>query len=195
MDEIVSPGDSIYNPLPPFMSYGMTTLHLALCKKLYMYLVPVVSLDSFGDEIARLQPDIIYGGPIHYKRAKESQALREKGLHSKIVVSGGERVGLNEERENNEFYLNLGIQDELFNGYGASEMCGVFSVKKGHFNSLGSVGYPFPHTNVKICDFNTGEEVPYGTDGDVLLTGDALMIGYTDEEETKKAILMVGRIW
>ena len=188
VDEIVSPGDSIYNPLPPFMSYGMTTLHLALCKKLYMYLVPVVSLDSFGDEIARLQPDIIYGGPIHYKRAKESQALREKGLHSKIVVSGGERVGLNEERENNEFYLNLGIQDELFNGYGASEMCGVFSVKKGHFNSLGSVGYPFPHNNVKICDFNTGEEVPYGTDGDVLLTGDALMIGYTDEEETKKAI-------
>ena len=188
VDEIVFPGDSMYNPIPPFMSYGMTTLHLALCKKLYMYLVPAVSLESFGDEIARLQPDIIYGGPIHYKRAKDSELLKKRGLHSKIIVSGGERVGINEEKENNKFYLGLGVQDEIFNGYGASELCGVFSVKKGHLNSSGSVGFPFPHTNVKICDFNTGEEVPYGVDGDVLLTGDALMLGYTDKEETDKAI-------
>lgn len=189
VDDVVEVGDSIYNPLPPFMSYGMTTLHLALCKKLYMYMVPAVSLDKFGDEIARLQPNIIYGGPIHYKKAKESALLREKGLaNTKVIVSGGERVGINEERENNKFYLGLGAHDEIYNGYGASELCGVFSVKKGSKNSEGSVGYPFPHNNVKICDFETGEEVPYGKDGDVFLSGEGMMLGYTNEEETRKAV-------
>ena len=189
VDDVVEVGDSIYNPLPPFMSYGITTMHLALCKKLYMYMVPAANPNTFGDEIASLQPNIIYGGPIHYKRAKDSSKLKEAGLpNTKVIVSGGERVGISEEKENNAFFTSLGVHDEIYNGYGASELCGVFSVKKGHSNSATSVGCPFPHNNIKICDFETGEELPYGQDGDVKLTGDALMLGYTNEKETDKVI-------
>lgn len=189
VDDVVEVGDSLYNPLPPFMSYGMTTLHLSLCKKLYMYMIPSSNLKKFGDEISRLQPNIIYGGPIHYEWAKKSSKLKEKGLpNTKIIVSGGEKVGIREERDNNKFFASIGVHDDVYNGYGASEMCGVFSVKKGKSNSVGSVGYPFPHNNVKICDLTTGEELPYGKDGEILLQGDSLMLGYTDLEETKKVI-------
>ena len=190
VDDVVNPGDTIYNPLPTFMSYGMTTLHLALCKKLYMYLVPDVPLDKFGDEIARIQPNIIYGGPIHYKRAKESELLREKGLpDTKIIVTGGEKVGLNEEKENNEFYSSLGVHDEFFNGFGSTEMHGPASVKVGRKHSLGSVGSPFPHIVAKICDLESGEkELSYGQDGELLWSGDTKMLGYLDDNETNKVM-------
>lgn len=189
----VVPQDTLMNPLPTFMSYGMTTMHLCLCKNLCMYMMPVSSPKTFGKELKRLQPSVIYGGPIHYLTARKSKDLNDGTAdlsNTKIAVSGGEITNIQEEKKNNEFYGNLGFQDDIFNGYGASEMCGVFSVKQGRKNSAGSVGYPLPKNNVKIVDQETGEELKYGTGeiGEILLTGESLMLKYDNKEETEKSI-------
>lgn len=192
IDEVQT-GDTIYNPLPQFMSYGLTTMHLSLCNKLHMYMMSVASPKTFGNDISKLKPAIIYGGPIHYLHGRKSKKMQKADLsHTKIAVSGGERLGSKEEQQNNEFYCSLGLQDELYNGYGASETSGVYSVKKGRHNSFGSVGYPFPKNNIKILDPNTGEELCYLLDekksGDIYINGASMMVGYDDESETEKVI-------
>lgn len=192
IDEVQT-GDTIYNPLPQFMSYGLTTMHLSLCNKLHMYMMSVASPKTFGNDISKLKPAIIYGGPIHYLHGRKSKKMQKADLsHTKIAVSGGERLGSKEEQQNNEFYCSLGLQDELYNGYGASETGGVYSVKKGRHNSFGSVGYPFPKNNIKILDPNTGEELCYLLDekksGDIYINGASMMVGYDDESETEKVI-------
>lgn len=189
----VKVGDTIYNPLPQFMSYGLTTMHLSLCNKLHMYMMSIASPKTFGADIFKLKPSIIYGGPIHYLQGRKSKKMQKADLsHTKIAVSGGERLGSKEEQQNNDFYCSLGMQDELYNGYGASETSGVYSVKKGRHNSFGSVGYPFPKNNIKILDPNTGEELCYLTDGkksgDIYITGASMMVGYDDDSETEKVI-------
>ena len=182
-------GDTMYNPLPQFMSYGMTTVHLALCSKLCMFMMPISSPKTFGKEIANLKPNVVYGGPIHYQTGRKSVELDNADLSSvKIMVSGGERVSKKEEETNNIFYKKLGVQDDIYNGYGASEMCGVFSVKKGSNNSEGSVGIPFPHNVVKIINPDTKEELGYNKVGEILLRGDSLMLGYDNNCETANVI-------
>lgn len=190
--ENVEYGDTLYNPMPAFMSYGMTTMHLCLCSRLHMYMMPTSSPKTFGKEIKDMKPNIIYGGPIHYQSGRMSKDLKKEGdylSNTKIAVSGGEKINLEEEKRNNEFYKKRGFQDEIFNGYGASEMCGVFSVKQGKKNSLGSVGYPFPKNSVCIVDPDTKEEL-YGENniGELLLSGESLMLGYDIPEESNKVI-------
>lgn len=185
-------GMTLYNPLPQFMSYGMTTLHLSLCNKLCMYMMPVSSPKTFGKEISILHPEIIYGGPIHYQHGRHSKQLKEADMSTtKIAVSGGEKTTLSEEESNNEFYGLLGFQDEIFNGYGTSELCGVFSVKRGRLNSHGSVGQPLPKNNIKFVDDATHEEISYFSNkpGDIYINGASMMIGYDNAEETDKVII------
>jgi long-chain acyl-CoA synthetase len=44
----------------------------------------------------------------------------------------------------------------------------------------GSIGIPFPDTYYKIVKPDTAEEVPYGEEGEILLSGPTMMHGYMD---------------
>lgn len=41
-----------------------------------------------------------------------------------------------------------------------------------------SIGVPFPDTDYKIVAIGTNEEVPYGTDGEICISGPTVMMGY-----------------
>ena len=62
------------------------------------------------------------------------------------------------------------------NGYGITECAPIVAVNRNKFNVLGSVGLPLCCNEVKIAD-----------DGEILVKGDNVMLGYYhNEEETKK---------
>ena len=64
----------------------------------------------------------------------------------------------------------------LMNGYGITECAPIVAVNRNKFNVLGSVGLPLCCNEVKIAD-----------DGEILVKGDNVMLGYYhNEEETKK---------
>jgi acyl-[acyl-carrier-protein]-phospholipid O-acyltransferase / long-chain-fatty-acid--[acyl-carrier-protein] ligase len=52
-------------------------------------------------------------------------------------------------------------------------------------NRPGSIGKPLPRVHVRIADLNTGEPLPPGQEGKILVKGDLVMRGYFDDlEET-----------
>ena len=64
----------------------------------------------------------------------------------------------------------------LMNGYGITECAPIVAVNRNKFNVIGSVGLPLCCNEVKIAD-----------DGEILVKGDNVMLGYYhNEEETKK---------
>lgn len=188
MGDVVA-GDTLYNPLPQFMAYGLSTMHLSLCKRLHMYMLPTSSPATFGKEIVELKPNVIYGGPIHYEAGAKSRELQHADLsYVKVAVTGGEKLNISKYNELNQFYWERGIKHDLFDGYGTSEMCGVVSVKRGEVNKAGTVGYPLPFNNAKIVDRETGEELTYGRRGEIVVTGRSMAKGYyNNPEETAKA--------
>jgi len=53
----------------------------------------------------------------------------------------------------------------------------------------GTVGVPVPDTDVKIVNIDTGEELPQGEIGEVLIAGPQIMMGYYKKpEETAKVL-------
>lgn len=77
----------------------------------------------------------------------------------------------------------------LYEGYGATETSPVISVNSPEHNRPGSIGRAIPDVNVRIENYETGEECKTGEVGRILVKGDLVMKGYLDDfEETSMRI-------
>ena len=78
----------------------------------------------------------------------------------------------------------------LLEGYGATETSPVISVNTHELNKPGSTGRVIPNVQVRIENFETGEECKTGEVGKILVKGDLVMKGYLDDPElTAEAIV------
>jgi acyl-[acyl-carrier-protein]-phospholipid O-acyltransferase/long-chain-fatty-acid--[acyl-carrier-protein] ligase len=74
---------------------------------------------------------------------------------------------------------------ELCEGYGATETSPVVSTNRPGAHKPGSIGMPLPSVQVRIADLKTGETLPLGAEGKILVKGELVMKGYFDDlEET-----------
>jgi len=71
----------------------------------------------------------------------------------------------------------------LFEGYGATECSPVISANSPDDNRPGSVGKPINGVQVRIENYETGEECGPGEDGRILIKGDNVMKGYFNDFE------------
>ncbi len=116
------------------------------------------------------------------------ELLSEKDLkrvkeNLKLAIVGGERCEINAAEK---FYNKTGVLQTT--GYGASEVNTTFSFAHPYCKKIGTAGIPMPYNNVKITDASLND-VTYGVNGKLFITGPTLMNGYYKREDlTKKAI-------
>lgn len=187
--ENINRGDIFMNILPQFMIYGIFSLHLALCRGLKTYMLVDSSPKTFVDNLIRINPAIVFGGPVHWESLIANPKLFPGCLSNlKAPVSGGEKLSLSKEREINKSLEFAGSQEDIWDGYGASELDGSVTLKKGKRNKEGTVGCLHIYDNAKIVDPN-GNELTYGQVGELLISSPSLMLGYyNNPEEDSKAI-------
>jgi acyl-[acyl-carrier-protein]-phospholipid O-acyltransferase/long-chain-fatty-acid--[acyl-carrier-protein] ligase len=80
----------------------------------------------------------------------------------------------------------------LLEGYGATETSPVISVNSLEFNRPGSTGKVIPGIQVKIENFETGEECPVGVVGKIKVMGDIVMKGYFEDPVQTAEVLKEG---
>jgi long-chain acyl-CoA synthetase len=88
----------------------------------------------------------------------------------------------------------------LNEGYGLSETSPVtHSTPQLARRKLGTIGLPFPDTDTKIVDIETGErELPIGEVGELCVSGPQVMKGYWNKPEETASVLRRdagGRVW
>ena len=80
----------------------------------------------------------------------------------------------------------------LLEGYGATETSPVISVNSHELNRPGSTGKVIPNVQVRIENFETGEECKTREVGKILVKGDSVMKGYYDDPELTAEALVDG---
>jgi len=80
----------------------------------------------------------------------------------------------------------------LLEGYGATETSPVISVNSHEYNRPGSTGRVIPGVQVRIENFETGQECKTREVGKIMVKGDLVMKGYYDDPELTAEALVDG---
>ena len=175
-------GDDIFlSVLPLFHVYGQTAnFWLPLCNGVtaVTYGNPL-DFKTVAGIIRDEKPTIAIATPFFlssYLRAAKPGDFSSL----RIVVAGADKM---------PDWLREGYQSQhgvpTFEGYGTTETSPVISVNLPGRNKPGSIGRPLPGVAVRIVDVETGEDLPAGEEGKILVKGELVMKGYFDDlEET-----------
>ncbi len=126
---------------------------------------------------AMLSPLHALGDKLVYRK------IRAAVGNIKAVCSGGGSLA----KYLDDFYEQIGI--DVFVGYGLTETSPITNARTPAHNVRGSAGQPFPETEIKIVNPETGKALPPGEKGLVLIRGTQVMQGYyKNPQATAKAI-------
>jgi long-chain acyl-CoA synthetase len=181
------------NILPPFIALGLdNSMHLAACMGLEAILIPSFEPKDFPKLVLKYKPNMIMGGPIHYKMMTTDEKMKKANLaYLEICVSGGDKMQKEMQEQIQGFLKEHGAPANLWIGYGATEVSSGISCVKDDCFRFESVGAPYLKNIVKICNTETGSEVyGYGKVGELKINAPTLMIGYFGDmqKETEKVM-------
>ena len=105
----------------------------------------------------------------------------------RLMVSGADKCP---DALRGEFKKKHGVT--LLEGYGTTETSPVISVNSHEFNRPGSTGRVIPGLQVRIENFETGEDCKTGEVGKIMVKGDSVMKGYFEDPEQTAEVLKDG---
>ena len=170
---------------PFFHAYGLTVgMNFPILAAASMVLLPRFKPKDVVKEIRRYHPTIFPGMPTMYLAVMREAGKHPEDLRSiKYCISGAAPLPA---QVQSDFEAITG--GRLVEGYGLSEASPVT-----HCNPLtdqcrnGSIGLPLPGLESAIVNQETGEPVPAGSVGELVVRGPNIMQGYWNStEETSK---------
>ncbi len=175
--------------LPLYHSYAMTTcMNFAISLGGAMVLIPNPrELESVLKAIDLHKPTLFPGVPTMYNAINNFPHLSKYDVKSiKICISGAAGLPVEVQKK---FQDTTGAR--LVEGYGLSEATPVLTANPilGE-NRIGTIGIPWPDTDIKIMDLESGEkEMPVGEPGELVARGPQVMKGYWNRpDETAKTL-------
>jgi long-chain acyl-CoA synthetase len=178
---------SFVGALPFFHVYGMTTvMNLGMKMAAKIILIPKFDTDLVLKKIQEHKPTFFPGAPTMYVGLINHPKISQYDLSSvDACLSGSAPLPLEVQEKFEE--LSGGL---LVEGYGMTETSPVT-----HANLLwdrkksGTIGLPWPDTDARIVDVETGEVLPPGHEGELQVKGPQVMKGYWNRpEETEKVL-------
>ena len=168
-------------PIPIFHNYGHY-IHLASAYVgLRVILIPDPrDIDLIVHSIVEYRPFIIPAVPTQYIRIADAKLSRMNAL----LMSGSAPLPAEVSEA-----INKKVGMPISEGYGLTETStlthynvSAFSKITGFISKLKTgIGIPAPDTDCKLVDLTTGEEVPFGQEGEIVLRGPQIMKGYWPE--------------
>lgn len=193
-------GKGFMDIIPVFASYGIVaSLHMPLTLGLELIIFPKFNAEKVGYYMKKYRPEHTLFVPAHYEKLIHSKEMKNFDLSFfRTAGSGGDTMNIGLETELNQFLEDHGCKYKLSQGYGMSEVSSAASCYcNGNFKSQ-SVGYPLLTTTVAIFHPDTTDECDYNEEGEICITGPAIMRGYYhNPEETAKVMIKHpdGQVW
>ena len=189
------------NIIPAFASYGIVAnLHMPLSLGLEMIIIPKFDSDQVGKYIKQYRPQHTLMVPAHYEKLMNSKEMQGGYMLDFFITagSGGDTMNAGLESKLNGFLKERGAKFPLSQGYGMSEVSSAACCScNGNFRSL-SVGYPLLMNTMGIFKPETTEELGYNEEGEICITGPAVMLGYLNNPEESEKIMVKhpdGQVW
>ncbi len=182
-----TPGQAVLGALPYFHIYGMTVaMNMAIALGQRQVLLPRPDTLEMLETISRERPRMFPGVPAMYQAISVHPRAATLDLTSiDGCISGASPLPLEVQRRFEEV-----THGRVVEGYGLSEASPVT-----HSNPLygdrrpGTVGVPFPSTDARVVSMLDGHELGPGEEGELLVRGPQVMLGYYENPEETALVL------
>ena len=185
------PGDRMLAAMPVFHGFGLgVCIHTMLAKGGRCVLVPRFTAKSYSKLITKYKCNFMAGVPTLYEALLRLPNMKKADLsHLKGVFSGGDSLSVELKKKFDRFLEEHHASIRIREGYGTTECVTASCLTPVKTSKEGSIGIPFPDTYYKIVKPGTEEELPYGEEGEIVLSGPTVMAGYYGRpEETARTL-------
>ena len=193
------PGASVLAILPLFHCFGLgVCIHTPLIKGMSCVLIPVFSHKQFADIIKKNEPTFIVGVPTLFESLISTKLGPDDLKSVTAVICGGDALNATLRDKVNDYLGSHGSSAKIRVGYGLTEGSGAVCLSPESVFGDGIIGVPHPDMDFKIIKPDIFKELPAGEDGEIVISGPLVMMGYLgDEAETAQALRVHddGKIW
>ncbi len=186
--------ETFLGAVPLFHCYGLSTCqNLAVATGCQIILLPRFHADEAVKAIQKHRVTVMSGVPMMFSMINDVSKLRRYDLHSIRVCLCGASPLPAEVQEGFERLSGVKISE----GYGLTEAGPTTHCNPIHGeHPRGSMGLPFPDTDARIVDLETGlRDLPTGEAGELIVRGPQVMQGYWKKEADTRAILREGWLY
>ena len=192
--------DKVLAIMPIFHGFG-----LSVCIHCVQYfggtsiLLPQFKAKTFDKIVKKYEPNVIVGVPTLFEAMTQNKNFNHMKLnYLTCVISGGDSLSVELKKKFDTWLEKHHSPTTIREGYGLTECCAASCFTPLNYYREGSIGIPYPDTYYKIVEDGTEREVPYGVEGEIVITGPTVMSGYIhNRKETKQTLRKHkdGRIW
>lgn len=192
-------GESILAILPIFHGFGLgVCIHTTLGCGMGVVLVPNFNPKDFGKLLHKHKISIVCGVPSLFESLTKTSMGKNDLSKLKSAISGGDFMSKDLKNKVDTYFREHGSNAEIRVGYGLTEASAAICVTPTGEYRESSIGVPFPDTYIKVVRVGTHDEVPYGEDGEICISGPTVMMGYLNNLEETIQTLQIhedGRTW
>ncbi|MGM9881463.1 MAG: class I adenylate-forming enzyme family protein [Bacilli bacterium] len=193
-------GDTFLNGIVPFVAYGIVvTIHMPMCLGMTNIIAPILSPKEFTDFMIKYKPNHTITVPTYVENLIEDKKANSMDWSFlKNLGVGGDSFSEEIEIRVNNFLKSHGSSTIAEKGYGMTENSSTAGVCLVGVNKLSSLGIPLPLNTYGIFKRGTDEELKYGEEGEICITGPTKMLGYLNNNEEESKVIRLhsdGKEW
>lgn len=184
-------GDKMLAAMPLFHGFGLgVCIHSMLAQGGRCILVPRFTPKSYAKLITRYKCNFIAGVPTLYEALLRLPTMKKADLSClKGVFSGGDSLSIELKKKFDKFLYDHNAKIQVREGYGTTESVTASCLTPPTMYKEGSIGIPLCDMYFKIVEPGTEKELPFDKEGEILMAGPTVMLGYMDmPEETAETI-------
>lgn len=195
----IEAGDVVLGIMPIFHGFGLgVSINTPFILGCEVVMVPQFNSRKFDKLIERYQPNVIFGVPTLFEALTNIKNDSLDLSMLKYVISGGDSLSSSLIRRVNLYLSEHKAKIKISQGFGMTESLAAVCLSFGTAYREDSIGIPFPGNYIKIVKPGTQNELPYGEDGEICISGPTVMLGYLDNEKETNEMLQIhkdGALW
>ena len=164
--------------------FATSTIMSLICGRVAV-LAPTLSKDNIRYYLSK-NPNYVFGSPalleLIKRNVKDSDDL--SSIHT--FVSGGDFLTVSQNKAGVEFFRKHGAETIICNGSGNAETVGTNTMAVGSINKPETVGRVLVGTKAIVVNPDTLEEVKYGEEGMLCISGKHVFKGYYKNEDMSR---------
>lgn len=193
-------GLTMLSCMPLFHGFGLAiNIHIVLMHGACCILMPTFNIKNYTQMLIQKKPSFIAGVPTIFEALLHMPDLEGVDLgFLRGMFCGGDSLSIELKQKIDAFLAQHNAAIQVREGYGLTECVTASCLTPKNEYRPGSIGLPFPDTVYCIVKPGSDEEVPRGEEGEIILTGPSVMLGYLNHpEETAQTlrVLADGRTW